>query len=185
VLSSNTNPSGHYQEGYTFIEVLVVISILAVLFLIFGGNVFNQKERGYLARANGEFNVMRSAVNLFVLDNGDYPADVTRNIPPGLEDYVQPNDLDRWPSAPWPGSVYDYDAYQVGGVWAFQISIRFCEVGRPDTCQFPKTEWAEDFGVNSSVYFCFEGPCKAHPNMPANYPGYCVNCNNATGSVFN
>lgn len=173
------------QGGYTFIELLVVITILAILMAFLLPNLFQQKEKSIMSRAMAEFNVMRTAINLFVLDNDDYPADVSRNIPPGLEDYVQPNDADRWPSAPWPGSVYDYDAFQVGGVWAFQMSIRFCEIGRPDTCNFPKTEWAENFGVNSSVYYCYEGPCRAHPTQPSTYPGYCVNCDNPSGPVFN
>lgn len=83
------------QGGYTFIELLVVITILAILMAFLLPNLFQQKEKSIMSRAMAEFNVMRTAINLFVLDNDDYPADVSRNIPPGLEDYVQPNDADR------------------------------------------------------------------------------------------
>jgi hypothetical protein len=57
-----------------------------------------------------------------------------------------------------------------------QISIRFCPVGQPSQCVFPQQSWAANFDINSSVYYCVEGACRAHVNQPANHPGYCVNC---------
>jgi general secretion pathway protein G len=179
--ASNLNKN---QHGFTFIEILVVITIIAVLVALVGPNLFSQKERAYMTKAGAEMNTMRSAINLFLLKYDDYPADVDRNVPPGLEEFVQPNDLDRWPSAPWPGSVYDYDAHERDGEWYFQVSIRFCEIGQPDTCNFPKAEWAENFGVNSSVYYCLEGICRPHPDQPTTYPGYCMNCDNPSNPVF-
>lgn len=172
------------QTGYTFIEVLVVMVIIGVLVGLVVPNLFSQKERALMARAGSEFNTMRSAINLFILKYGDYPADVDRDIPPGIEEFVGANDADAWPHAPWPGSVYDYDAHELAGEWYFQISVRFCEIGQPDTCNFPKTDWASDFGINSAVYFCLEGPCRSHPDQPPDYPGYCLNCDNPSSPVF-
>lgn len=171
-----TKSSLSSEQGFTVLEVLVAVIIISILASLTLPNLFSGRERAYLARAGAEMNTMRSAIELFVLKYGDYPADVDRNIPPGIEEFVQGNDADAWPSAPWPGSVYDYDAFEVDGEWAFQISIRYCEIGQPDTCRFPRTDWAEEFGINSSVYFCLEGACKAHPHQPANYPGYCLSC---------
>lgn len=172
------------QRGFTFLEILIVMVIIGILAGLTIPRLFNSKERAYMARAGSEFHVMRTAINMFILKYGDYPADVSRDIPPGIEEFVGKNDADAWPHAPWPGSVYDYDAHQRDGEWYFQISIRFCEVGQPDTCRFPKTDWAENFGVNSAVYYCLEGPCRPHSDQPITYPGYCVNCDDPSEPVF-
>ena len=162
--------------GFTLIELLIVIIVIGILAAIVNSTVRGAQERAYFARALSEFRVMDKALEFYKLDNGDYPPDVNRNVPPGIETYIEKKDADNWPDAPWPGSVYDYDNFDSGGVQTYQISIRFCEIGDPDTCKFPKSEWAEDFEINSSVYFCLEGACKPHPSEPMDYPGYCVNC---------
>lgn len=171
----------HKQHGFTIIELLVVVVIIGTLVALAVPQLFAARERAYMGRAMAEFNTMRTAVALYKEDNdGEYPPDSNRNLPQGLEDYIGPNNqISRWPIAPWPGSVYDYDAFEdENGEWYYQISIRYCAIGQPETCKFPRAEWARDFDMSSSVYFCLEGACQAHPHAPANHPGYCVNCGN-------
>jgi len=137
----------------------------------------NSRDRASLAVAQSEFDAMAKALEFYYIDNNEqYPPDVNRDVPPGIEIYLEENDFDRWPDAPWPGSVYDYDNYTSGGVPTYQISIRFCDIGDPSSCNFPTSDWADDFEVNSSVYYCLEGNCKAHPGEAIDYPGYCSNC---------
>jgi prepilin-type N-terminal cleavage/methylation domain-containing protein len=164
------------QSGFTLIDMLMVISISSVLAISMYGYVNRGREKAYYGRALYEYKVMERALEVYRIDNETLPPDVVRNIPPGIESYLGSSDDDNWPNGPWPGSVYDYDAFVEGGVPTYQISIRFCAVGQPSTCRFPREVWAEDFNINSSVYFCLEGNCKAHPSQPATQPGYCVNC---------
>ncbi|MBI2607411.1 MAG: type II secretion system protein [Candidatus Doudnabacteria bacterium] len=162
--------------GFTLIELLVVIAIIGVLAAVILGNIRRSKEQAYYARAAGEAKSIAAAIQLYISDNGDYPADANRNLPPGLEAYLPAGE---WPKGPWPGSVYDWDNWQdPDNQWQriYQISIRFCEIGAPETCQFPNIEWAEDFAVNSSVYYCLEGACRPHIGEPIGYPGKCINC---------
>jgi type II secretory pathway pseudopilin PulG len=152
---------------------MVIIGILSTFAF---SSLAGATDATRLARATAEFRTMRNAIQVYRIYNDSYPSDVDRDIPPGIEPYLSSSDADNWPVAPWPGSVYDYDAFVSGGVPTYQISIRFCEIGDPASCNFPDLDWAADFDVNSSAYWCIEGNCKAHPSQPADHPGYCVNC---------
>ena len=105
----------------------------------------------------------------------DRQDDADRDLPPGIEEFLGPGE---WPDAPWPGSVYDWEAWEdpETGDEIHQISIRFCPLGQAENCHFPNQDWAEDFDYYSSVYFCLEGVCRSHINRPVDHPGYCVNC---------
>jgi len=164
------------RQGMTLIELMVVILIIGILATIVSFALTKAYELSYTAQAKEEFNSVRNSVEMYVDDHGGYPPDTNRDIPPGLESYLAPG---LWPDAAWPGSVFDWenwtDPETVEKI--YQISIRFCPLGDPSGCRFPKQGWAEDFDYYSSVYYCISGPCRSHIDRPINHPGYCVNCN--------
>ncbi len=171
------------KRAFTLIEVLMTLAIIAILASIVMINVFSRNsEKTYYEKAKKELNTMAGALELYSqAHQGDYPPDVSRNVPPGLEDYLSTaGTYDEWPDAAWPGSIYDWENWQDPNNSAqriYQISIRFCPVGGPlSACRFPQQSWASDFGVNSAVYYCVSGACRAHEAEPINYPGYCINC---------
>lgn len=160
--------------GFSLIELVIVVGIIGLLAVRVFTSLSSARESAYLSNAQEEFDSIAQALELYKMDHsGIYPSDVNRGIPPGLESYLSPGD---WPEAPWPNSVYDWDAYKTNGQEVYQISIRFCELNKPGTCDFPEANWANDFDYHSSVYYCVEGPCQAHPSQPSDHPGYCVNC---------
>src|SRR3989344_5401469 len=167
------------KTGFTLIELLVVVAIIGLFSTIVFAFVNGARDDAYFARTKEEFHQLQIAIQLYVSDNdGNMPADVNRNLPPGLEAYLASGD---WPLAPWPGSVYDWDNWTVSGTEEkiYQISVRFCPQGGPlSACDFPDETWAESFGINSSVYYCIEGPCRSHIGELCSYPGYCINCSN-------
>ncbi len=168
------------EKGFSIIELLVVIAIIGILSSMTLATFQKAKGKAYFGRAQGEFMSMADALELYRNENeGTYPPDANRQIPPGLEAYLAT--ADQWPNAPWPGSVYDWDNWVDSDTEEsiYQISIRFCPVGGPlSACSFPDEDWAVGFGVNSAVYYCIEGACRAHINESVDYPGYCVNCAN-------
>ena len=163
------------QSGLTIFELLAVVAIIGILASVILARIDNAKEATYEAMAKSELNAFAAAMNKHLTESGrKYPPDADRNIPAGLEAYLNVHD---WPDGPWPGSVYDWDNWTIAGEKVYQISIRFCPRGGPlSACRFPEEDWAENFGVNSAYFYCFDGPCRSHNTEPQTYPGYCVNC---------
>ena len=168
---------GSTKPGFTLLEVLIAITIIGILYATVYGRVGQIVGLANEARAKAELAEMNKATNQMVIDNlGEWPADVHRGVPPGIEDYLGPG---NWPDAPWAGSEYDWDNFTGSdGQQVYQISIRFCEYGDSsgETCRFPDEPWATGFDYHSSYYYCIQGKCRAHPGKPDDHPGYCVNC---------
>lgn len=168
-------------SGFTLIELLVVVAIISLLSSVIVSSLSGMREEAYLSRAQSEMDSFHSALLLYVQDNnGNFPDDTNRGkFPDPLKPYfnldVRTNDDGEW-VGPWSGSLYDWENYENNGEQVLQLSIRFCELDAPDTCQFPNATWAENFDTQSSVYYCIEGPCKPHPSEPEDHPGLCVNC---------
>jgi prepilin-type N-terminal cleavage/methylation domain-containing protein len=167
------------NKAFTLIELLVVISIISVLAAISLTAFSSAKDKVYLGRAKAEFRSVETALELYRMDNNDqYPGDAMRDVAPtGLSQYLGGYGTAGWPKAPWPNSSFDWDYWPNGGNPIYQISVRFCpQGGALSECNFPKAGWADSFGVNSAVYYCVSGPCRAHESELPTYPGYCVNC---------
>lgn len=162
--------------GFTIAELLIVLVVIAILATLGYVQFNNIKKRSYFSSAKYEMNTILKATEYYNFYYGDYPADVSRDVPAELEQYLSKNsDSGDWPNAPWPNSVYDYDTFVYDGVETVQISVRFCPIGgNLASCSFPDEPWAANFRVNSSIYYCLKGNCKAHPNEVPMYEGYCV-----------
>ena len=164
-----------YQSGFTLTELLIVIAIIGILAAVVLVQIRPALDRVYYNRALAEFRSFSTAVDQYRFANANtYPPDENRAVPAILNEQLA---ADTGNNGPWPGSVYDWDNWTIGGEQVVQLSIRFCPVGGTiNDCNFPRDDWAEDFGVDSSVFYCFTGPCRSHESQPLNYPGYCVNC---------
>lgn len=178
IMSSYSNKTRIF--GFTLVELLIVIGIIGILSSISLGILQRAKGKAYVARAKAEFKSVNESLEFYKTDYGTFPADANRDIPPGLEQYLAPG---IWPDAAWPGSVFDWENWSPSALTyepkqqVYQISVRFCPIGQPENCKFPNEDWAEDFDINSSVYFCISGPCRSHSAKPVDHPGYCINCN--------
>lgn len=88
-------------QGFTLIEVMVVIVILGILAAIIAPKVMDRPDTARLVKAKTDIRAIESALNLYKLDNFDYPS-----TDEGLEVLV-PKYIERPPIDPW-GNAYLY-----------------------------------------------------------------------------
>jgi len=113
-----TARNGH-EAGFTFIEIMVVVSIIGLLMALVGPRFIRGQEQAEVKAAAAQVELLSTALDTFRLDVGRYPT-----TQEGLAALVQrPFGLDRWdgpylkkgvPTDPW-GHAYFYRSPGDGG----------------------------------------------------------------------
>jgi len=106
----------HRIQGFTLIEVMVVIVILGILAAIIVPKVMDRPDTARLVKAKTDIRALESALNLYKLDNFNYPT-----TDEGLEALI-PKYVERLSKDPWgnpylylsPGLHGDVDVYTLG-----------------------------------------------------------------------
>ncbi len=120
----------HSNAGFTLIEVMVVVVILSILAAIVIPRIMDRPDQARIVKAKQDIRALESALNLYKLDNFNYPT-----TDQGLEALVRkptiipepPNwksggYIDRLPKDPWgneyqyisPGQNSEIDLYSLG-----------------------------------------------------------------------
>ena len=114
------------EAGFSLIELMVVVVILSILAVVIVPRVMDRPDQARIARAKSDLAALSSAVNLYRLDNFNYPtteqglqALVQQPTSPPVPQNWAPNGyIDRIPRDPW-GREYQYLSPGVHG--AFDI----------------------------------------------------------------
>lgn len=104
------------QRGFTLIEVMVVVVILAILATVVVPRIMDRPDQARVTKAKQDIRAVEAALNLYRLDNFRYPS-----TDEGLEALV-PKYLDSLPMDPWskpyfylsPGEKGEFDLYSFG-----------------------------------------------------------------------
>ncbi len=118
------------QNGFSLVEILVVLVILGLLVSVVAPTVLNRADEARVQKVYADFANIETALKLYRLDNFNYPS-----TEQGLEALVSPSGLDpiprnfkdggyleRIPQDPWgrpylylsPGDNGDFDLYSLG-----------------------------------------------------------------------
>ncbi|ROR29568.1 type II secretion system major pseudopilin GspG [Inmirania thermothiophila] len=117
-------------QGFTLIEVMVVVIILGILAALVVPRIMDQPERARVTKAQADIRAIESALRLYRLDNYAYPtteqgleALVRRpTTPPEPPNWKEGGYLERIPVDPWgrpyqylsPGTRGEIDVYSLG-----------------------------------------------------------------------
>ena len=115
------------EEGFTLIELMVVIVIIGLLTTIVVINVMPAQDKAMVQKAKTDVALLEQAVERYRLDNLAYPDEITALIAPpaGLvrpERYARGGYVKRLPEDPWgqayqyasPGKHGPFDVYSLG-----------------------------------------------------------------------
>lgn len=124
----HSNEISTRQSGFTLIELMVVVVILAVLAGFVVPKLMDRPDEARIVKAKQDINSISSALQLYKLDNYQFPS-----TDQGLEALVNKPDgepepknwkqlLDALPSDPWgnsylyvmPGEHSEFDLYTLG-----------------------------------------------------------------------
>lgn len=108
-------PSRARARGFTLIEIMVVVVILGILAAIVVPKVMDRPDSARITKAKQDIRALESALNLYKLDNFNYPStdqglEALVRKPSGNPEprnWKQGGYLDRLPKDPW-GSDYQY-----------------------------------------------------------------------------
>ena len=102
------------QQGFTLIEIMVVVIILGILAAIVAPNVIGRIDDAQVTRVQQDIRGIESALKFYRLDNFAYPTSeqglealVSKPADPNIRNWKPGGYLDRLPKDPW-GNDYEY-----------------------------------------------------------------------------
>ena len=115
------------QHGFTLIELMVVLSILAMLAALVVPRLFKNVDKGKVNAAKAQISSLESALDSYRLDVGSYPTtqmglEALQTKPAGVDKWDGPYLKKEVPLDPWshpyiyksPGDHGDYDLMSYG-----------------------------------------------------------------------
>lgn len=95
---------GESEDGFTLVELMVVIVIIGLLATVVVINVMPASDRASATKAKADVATLEQGVEMYRLANLDYPS-----VDQGLQALVQGGQVRRLPNDPW-GNPYRYAA---------------------------------------------------------------------------
>jgi len=118
---------GRKESGFTFFEILVVVTIIGLLAALVGPRLWKRISGAKQSAAKAQIELFGSALDAFRLDTGRYPTseeglNALRENPSGLDTWQGPYLPKEIPKDPWgrpyiykcPGDHGEYDIISYG-----------------------------------------------------------------------
>ena len=119
-----------FDKGFSLLELMVVVVIMSILALVIVPRVIDRPDQARVARVQSDIAVLENALQLYKLDNFQYPtteqglaALVEKpDLDPEPKNFAEGGYIDRLPKDPWggdyqylnPGVHGDFDVFSYG-----------------------------------------------------------------------
>lgn len=102
-------------RGFTLIEIMVVVAILAILAAAVIPRIMDEPDKARVVKAKSDIRAIEAALNLYRLDNYNYPSTdqglealvSAPSVSPEPENYKEGGYINKMPKDPW-GNEYQY-----------------------------------------------------------------------------
>ncbi len=102
-------------QGFTLVEIMIAITIMGILAMLAIPAFQRAMWHAANARFAADLNTATAAFEMYAMENGTYPPDVSRGeMPSGMEPYLEKM---QWTEPTSLGGLWDWD-YRVFGVLA-------------------------------------------------------------------
>lgn len=109
-------------RGFTLVELIAIIVVLAILSGVAIPKVLNLRTRAMVSSTARSWKVLERAVNQYMMDNGNVPPPNVNDalMPPELNAYLSNSDFTRTPPT---GGMWDYDEWSAFGGAGVGLSV--------------------------------------------------------------
>jgi prepilin-type N-terminal cleavage/methylation domain-containing protein len=113
------------SNGFTLMELLLVIALFCLIFAVSGVNWKAQISRAKDAERKGDLNKLKTAFENYHNDNDEYPNQDVMNTPTTCgSDFLSPWGLPKIPCDPEGGKPYYYQIYASPNGWYYSYGFR-------------------------------------------------------------
>jgi general secretion pathway protein G len=113
-LESCMRPASLFQRGFTLIEIMVVMVIIAILGALIGPQILGRVDEARVTKAKADIRTLGTSLDLYRMDNFQYPttdqglqALVKKPNDPSVRNWKEGGYVQKLTKDPW-GNEYQY-----------------------------------------------------------------------------